>query len=142
MEQKRVEKRSLILDPLSQQHWTATLTLVLLVLSLLADLLLGGVTFPHIFSWTGFGTIMDVDVWVLTTFCSVVLCIVSQVASTVARQEQWRRGRKLALWGWVVGTIGVLLILGVFFAWMSIDVSHIGGHCVKHSVSDPCTNAN
>jgi hypothetical protein len=142
MEQKRVEKRSLILDPLSQQHWTATLTLVLLVLSLLADLLLGGVTFPHIFSWTGFGTIMDVEVWVLTAFCSVVLCIVSQVAYTVARQEQWRRGRKLALWGWVVGTIGVLLVLGVLDAKMRIDVSHIGGHCVKHSVSDPCKNAN
>jgi len=124
MEQKHMEKRSLMLDSLSQQHWTATLTLVLLVLSLLADLLLGGVTFPHIFSWTGFGTIMDVEVWVLTACCSVVLCIVSQVATTVARQEQWRRGRKLARWGWVVGTIGVFLVLGVFIAWMSIDASH------------------
>lgn len=85
---------------------------------------------------------MDVEVWVLTAFCSVVLCIVSQVAYAVARQEQWRRGRKLALWGWVVGTIGVLLVLGVLVAKMRIDVSHVGGHCVKHSVRDLCKNAN
>ena len=135
MEQNHVEEQSL---PLSYRHWTATLTLVLLFLSLLSDLLLGGIIFPRLITWSGYGTMLDVSVWGLAALLSVLLCVASFVALVFARQWQWRRGRRLASWGLAVGILGVLLVLGVFVAKMSIDVSHLAAHCVKHSVSDPC----
>ena len=142
MEQNHVEERSLVQEPPLRQHWTATLTQVLLFLSLLSYLLLGGIIFPRLITWYGYGTMLDVSVWGLAALFSVLLCAGSSVALVFARQWQWRRGRKLARWGLAVGILGVLLVLGVLVAKMSIDVSHIGGHCVKHSVSDPCKNTN
>lgn len=136
MEQTHVEERSLVQEPLSRQHWTATLTQVLLFLSLLSYFLLGGIIFPLLMvwcgygsipplllSWYGYGSIVDVSVWGLTALFSVLLYVGSFVALVFAQQWQWRRGRKLARWGLAVGILGVFLVLGMFVVKFLIDLT-------------------
>src|SRR5262249_14153115 len=125
MEQKHVEERSLVREPSFRQHWTATLTQVLLFLSLLSYLLLGVIIFPRLITWYGYGTDLDVSVWGLAALFSVLLCVGSCVALVFARQWQWRRGRTLARWGLAVGVLGILLVLGVYVAKILIDLSHL-----------------
>ena len=117
MEQKHVEERSLVLEPPSRRHWTTIFTQVLLFFSLLSYLLLGGLIVPHLFSGTGFATMLAVSVWGLALLLCVLLCVVSGVAYAHARQ--WRRGRLLAIWGLVVGILGVFLVVGAFILFMN-----------------------
>lgn len=117
MEQKHVEERSLVLEHPSRRHWTTIFTLVLLFFSLLSYLLLGGLIVPHLFSGTGFATMLAVSVWGLALLLCVLLCVVSGVAYAHARQ--WRRGRLLAIWGLVVGILGVFLVVGAFILFMN-----------------------
>lgn len=97
--------------------WTTIFTQVLLFLSLLSYLLLGGLILPPLFSGPGFATMLAVWVWALATLLCVLLCVVSGMAYAHARQ--WHQGKQLATWGLAGGILGVFLVLGAVILFLS-----------------------
>lgn len=128
MEKQPVEERPSSWEHPSRQHWTASLSQILLILALLSYVLLSGLFYDDIIHFTSYAVgITNVEAVALGLFVllSVVLCIVSGVAYACARAPQWRRGRKLAMWGLVVGVLGVFLVVGVLVITFLVEQSHL-----------------
>ena len=128
MEKQPVEERPSSWEQPSRQHWTASLSQILLILALLSYVLLSGLFYDDIIHFTSYAVgITNVEAVALGLFVllSVVLCIVSGVAYACARASQWRRGRKLAMWGLVVGVLGVFLVVGVLVITFLVEQSHL-----------------
>ena len=128
MEKQPVEERPSSWEQPSRRHWIASLIQILLMLALLSYVLLGGLFYDDIIHFSNYAvgiTNVEAVALGLSVLLSVVLCIVSGVAYACARASQWRRGRKLAMWGLVVGVIGVFLVVGVLLMTFFIEQSEL-----------------
>src|SRR6266568_7773406 len=128
MKKKPVEERPLSGEHRSQQHWIALLSQILLLLSLLSYVLLGGSFYDDIIHFSSYGvgfTTVEVVALGLSVLLSVVLCIVSGLTYAFARACQWREGRKLGMRGLAVGVMGVFLGVGVLVITFFVERSHL-----------------
>src|SRR5258708_16530704 len=116
MEKRPEEGQVLSWEQTSRRHWTAFLSQILIIPSLLAYLLLCGTycySIGYFLSYKGWIITLEGVSLVLSVLLSVLLCIVSGVACSFARAPRWHSGRKLAIRGLVVGGIGILLLGGL-----------------------------
>ncbi len=128
MKKKPMEERSLSGEHRSHQHWIALLSQILLLLSLLSYVLLGGSFYDDIIHFSSYAvgfTAVEVVALGLSALLSVVLCIVSGLTYAFARAWQWREGRKLGMRGLVVGVTGVFLGVGVLVITFFVERSHL-----------------